>query len=625
MKAELLRELGGTAGQVKTYKHTTWNAELVDAFAVAANDPDRSLRDWMVNGCPAGVAKSIPSGGIFPPAEPKGEEGGDLDEVLTATHVAGNYKSVEEEPALAAAEVDRLIAKGYAMHYKDWGEATKKYGKVLVSKLALIVKTREDGSIKARLVLDLRRSKYNSFVSCKERVVLPRLSDLVDDATDLLSRVDGAKGEVVMELVADFVDAFHTLGVHEDEFPYLFAKHPTGGYVGYCTTLCGGAACPLVWGRVGAFLGRTGQALFTADEARVQVFVDDPCTLFRGTPEVCTRRSAVLLWWWCALGLQMSWKKASLGRVVKWIGAEIDLTDVAMVKVSIPRSYGEEVVREARAMLKEKSVEASRLRRFAGKVGWAAGVSPVLWSFVAPLWAAGADADASWRRAGHAAEFHRRGAEPMVGVVKFRHELLWFIALFMLHPGALEKKFHVAARWQRPRLRFYVDASPWGYGAFITYDGEPFEILYGAWTVDDCKKFNLSIGDCAGQAVWEALALLVSMRVWWRCWAGQLTCITAKSDSKAALGALEKERSKSPSINLIAREVALDRAMAEFEPLFDFRHVAGKCNEWADALSRLDQPGSGAVIPGPLRSVTRRAVAERLGSWWRSTAHSLIC
>ena len=91
-----------------------------------------------------------------------------------------------------------------------------------------------------------------------------------------------------------------------------------------------------------------------------------------------------------------------------------------------------------------------------------------------------------------------------------------------------------------------------------------------------------------------------------------------KSDSKAALGAFEKERSKSPH-NSIAREVSFDIALATFEPLILFGHVRGKNNEWADALSRIDQPGSGAMVPGPLRGCSRAEVPRRSTIWWTTS------
>eukprot|EP00972_Heterocapsa_arctica_P014190 2089305-Heterocapsa_arctica.AAC.1 len=57
--------------------------------------------------------------------------------------------------------------------------------------------------------------------------------------------------------------------------------------------------------------------------------------------------------------------------------------------------------------------------------------------------------------------------------------------------------------------------------------------------------------------------------------------------------------------------------MAVHEPLLEFAHVAGKRNEWADALSRLAEPGSGATVPGPLRGAKQRRLPRRDRRWWR--------
>eukprot|EP00972_Heterocapsa_arctica_P035614 5240549-Heterocapsa_arctica.AAC.1 len=65
---------------------------------------------------------------------------------------------------------------------------------------------------KVRLVLDLRRSRYNEYVRVHERIVLPRLKDLVDDAKVLGRSADASRGEKVFVMIADFEDAFHSLG-----------------------------------------------------------------------------------------------------------------------------------------------------------------------------------------------------------------------------------------------------------------------------------------------------------------------------------------------------------------------------------------------------------------------------
>jgi hypothetical protein len=136
--------------------------------------------------------------------------------------------------------VDRLIEKGYAVKYDTWEDVTNAFGGVLVSKLACIVKEKEDGTLKVRNVLDLRRSGYNEVVKLQERIVLPRVQDLIGDARDL--KRSTREGELCYGMVADFEDAFHTLYVDPSEWRYLVARHPEQGFVGYRTVLCGARA-----------------------------------------------------------------------------------------------------------------------------------------------------------------------------------------------------------------------------------------------------------------------------------------------------------------------------------------------------------------------------------------------
>ena len=83
----------------------------------------------------------------------------------------------------------------------------------------------------------------------------------------------------------------------------------------------------------------------------------------------------------------------------------------------------------------------------------------------------------------------------------------------------------------------YFDASPWGYGAFMLLDGHPSAYLYGPWTHYDATRFGIKIGDSAGQGIWEAFSILIGMRTWRSYWQKQLSVVSIKSDSKAALGA----------------------------------------------------------------------------------------
>ena len=49
------------------------------------------------------------------------------------------------------------------------------YGDGSISKMAIILKTKEDGSIKRRIIVDLRRSGANSRPVAPQRIVLPRV------------------------------------------------------------------------------------------------------------------------------------------------------------------------------------------------------------------------------------------------------------------------------------------------------------------------------------------------------------------------------------------------------------------------------------------------------------------
>ena len=70
------------------------------------------------------------------------------------------------------------------------------------SKIAVIVKLKPDGTQKVRLVHDLSRSGVNHKVHLPERVVLPRLADVMEQSLRLLR--DCTDGMEVKYMVLDF-------------------------------------------------------------------------------------------------------------------------------------------------------------------------------------------------------------------------------------------------------------------------------------------------------------------------------------------------------------------------------------------------------------------------------------
>eukprot|EP00973_Karenia_brevis_P001561 211303-Karenia_brevis.AAC.1 len=93
--------------------------------------------------------------------------------------------------------------------------------------------------------------------------------------------------------------------------------------------------------------------------------------------------------------------------------------------------------------------------------------------------------------------------------------------------------------------------------------------------------------------------------------------IRIASDSKAVLGAFLKLRSPAPAINVMVRELALDLAEGRYH-VDVHEHIAGTLNVWADALSRLSEPDSGAVIPEPLRHIPQASPGRRNPAWWEA-------
>eukprot|EP00971_Amphidinium_carterae_P047200 929608-Amphidinium_carterae.1 len=77
-----------------------------------------------------------------------------------------------------------MVARGWAEVYDSVEEMRRRHGSevdIVLNRLGLISKVKPDGRTKHRLVWDLRRSRVNSRLRQGQRVVLPRLRDIVDD------------------------------------------------------------------------------------------------------------------------------------------------------------------------------------------------------------------------------------------------------------------------------------------------------------------------------------------------------------------------------------------------------------------------------------------------------------
>ena len=83
--------------------------------------------------------------------------------------------------------MQRCIDAEHMTEFRTLGEVQEYVGgKPFLNRLALQVKTNADGPLKLRLITDLLPSQRNWFLRAPERIVLPRLVDAVESASELL-------------------------------------------------------------------------------------------------------------------------------------------------------------------------------------------------------------------------------------------------------------------------------------------------------------------------------------------------------------------------------------------------------------------------------------------------------
>ena len=593
--------------------HAGFDADLWAALLTDANDPELEVPRWLAEGCPTGIGDSIIAPcGVFPPAT-------GISSAIQASKVHAllseqqqwrheshkNYVSFYiDDGRLAEDEVRRIADKDFIERFRSWDEVVTRWPKAIASKVALIVKERDDGTTKVRMVIDLRRSGGNGDVILPERVVLPRLSDLTASIGNLLDRSQAA--DRVELAVVDFEDAFHTLSLRERDRGVM-AIRTLNGWAVFRRLCCGMAAAPLVWCRVGAAAGRLGQSLFLPHELRLQIFVDDPAIVTQGTPEIRHWRFGVLLLFWSVLGFRFNWPKAHRGHTVPWIGAQVTVKTqdhVAGVLAELnPKKFCEikgcvNKLRKAKGMVDLKVVKT-----LAGQLSWASGLFPWIRSFNTMLWGAIAAHTAEQARTKWSA---KKRPMQLFFVVRITRALDWIAALFAgAIRGVAGKRLSIqrwipsGEAWRVGRVAIRTDASPFGCGGILFIEEWPAQWFAQEWTDSDAEIFGATLGDPAWQAEWELIALLLAVDAWIAHLRDQ-RALLVQLDATAALYTAARGAGRTPVMNAIAAEIALRMESAGATAIPE--HLCGTLNFECDALSRLSQ---GADLPPALTTVSR--------------------
>ena len=491
-----------------------YQTNLFKTILHSAKDPDRdTIPQWLEYGFPLGIEEPIANNGVFPETD-------SVSAAIKASQALGtlledwdgsakNYKSFEEAGEKGQAELDRLVACGRATKVSSWGDVVCLVGEgAKLTKLACIIKIK-DGKEKVRLVVDMRRSGINGLMALRERVILPRVSDVAESVHALFLKNNRSPN--CEFFISDFKDAFYTLPLRTSERKYAVVKGgPSTFYLIHVVSF--GFACgPVLWCRLAACSNRIVQASVSDFEGRVQTYVDDPImvacapTKFERSRIFC--RYTLL---WCILGFEIAWHKCSRGASVCWIGVMLQLLPSGLKVMLCP-----EKTERLRGMFQElrrhgNMIPTQTLQTAAGVLGWIANLIPAARPWASMLWAAVHASQASHTPA----KLNTRVRKGLTFRKQVEHALHWLESMLTATVGSgpqLERVY----MWNEhaPVLELYTDACPTGLGGVLYSALKPVAYFSHQLTLEDAKLLGAQLGDPAFQSEFELYSVLVAVLV----------------------------------------------------------------------------------------------------------------
>jgi hypothetical protein len=464
--------------------------------------------------------------------------------------------------------------------------------------VAVLVKEAKDGTLKVRLIHDLRRSGVNARIKVRERLVLPRIADLVEAILDALER--GGPGTEMELFAGDFRDAFKQLRVGPRERKYLTGRG-LGGWFSYLTVLFGAGSGPLLWGRSAAAIMRSTASFLDENTTSLQCFVDDPILAVAGSEATRRRTMIAVVLWWAALGTKLSWAKIACGKSVEWIGVMVTMIHGG-VKITMPPKKMQGLAGLINEMITghRGMVKAVKLRSLSGLAAWIGSMLPQLKPFVQQLWAA-------------LSAPRKSGLLGMVYYKQIESALEWLLEFASQNGKIPIERVYLVCHRHVVAITMEVDASPWGGGAILwsgppegRHDRAPQEYMAITWDKGDESLLQAEIGMPHGQARWEAYMFMLAMRQWCHC--GLIGRIVLIGDAEGVISSLCRFSSKDPVINDMAKEIGL--WLAPLGLLIRGVHIWGEQNSWADALSR-------QTVPTQLHQIRCTTPYVRAASSWK--------
>ena len=160
-----------------------------------AGDPDKEVPKWLQHGTPVGIGVPIKSSGLLPlVSETATASATELQERVQWTHNHPSFDLPEGEEQPGHTLLDQLVNDGHALVCESENSAAQWLGvRPVPSPLGDVVRIKPDGSVKHRLIQDLKASAINAASTVPERQVLPRFSDHARDLA-LASSQDAGVG-----------------------------------------------------------------------------------------------------------------------------------------------------------------------------------------------------------------------------------------------------------------------------------------------------------------------------------------------------------------------------------------------------------------------------------------------
>jgi len=577
---------------------------LFEAWRKFSGDPDTEIEKWLRTGGPCGLVAKPVNTGIFAAAEDVDDINDPMSILMDEPDMSLTRIDADED---AYSQIEKYVQKGYVRKFASTDDAEHYVGgKLVLSSLVIIEKTKPDGSVKRRVILNCLSSGVSKSSQKAEKAVLPRVLDVVFEVLETAAETKKAvqDDDIGAEAwVADIVDAYWNVPIDPRERRFFCCKLRGSVYV-FLRATQGSRGGPLLWARTKAMSARCAQSTCSLRNTRVNVYVDDPIIITVGHANMRRKNITKILLVWLILGFAIAWHKAQHGANVIWTSAKFYVS-LDKVVVEIKPELLEHIWKDVCEFLESNVVAVKRLRTLVGRAIHVSSIIMFWVPFVAQLWAPLTQKGQSSAPLG------------CVWTKQIRQPLLWIHAFISHQKGAVKREYTVESYLEKEiDTQIITDASPWGLGAVLVVQGVAKAFFGVALTVEDEVQLDIKIGEAACQQVVEALCILVALRTWADAWKLSRCVFGVRSDSVSALSLLLFCRAKGPTVGRIAREVALDLAEGIYRPKVG-SHIPGVLNVSADALSRLFVPDGSYQIPDALAKVHRDHPPPRNAQFYR--------